>query len=145
MADRPESDAISELRMAIPGRGDPEETTAWEGVSPRELDPKLQERFEGVVAEIFMTLGMDLDTPATKDTPRRFLNALFDATSGYEEDPKLMTAFPTECRGGPDCRISQVIEGPLSFSRCANTMLSRSMASLTSVTSLTNRSSGSPR
>jgi GTP cyclohydrolase IA len=109
------SDPIHELRTAIPGRGDPEDTTAWEGVTPRELDPQLQERFEGVVAEIFTPLGMDLDTPATKDTPRRFLNALFDATSGYEGDPKLMTAFPTECRGGPDCRISQVIEGPISF------------------------------
>ena len=26
-----------------------------------------------------------------------------------------MTAFPTECRGGPDCSISQVIEGPIPF------------------------------
>ena len=26
-----------------------------------------------------------------------------------------MTAFPTECRGGPDCRISQVVEGPIPF------------------------------
>jgi GTP cyclohydrolase I len=40
---------------------------------------------------------------------------LFDSTSGYEGDHKLLTAFPTECRGGPDCRISQIIEGPISF------------------------------
>ena len=26
-----------------------------------------------------------------------------------------MTAFPTECRGGPDCSISQVIEAPIPF------------------------------
>ncbi len=26
-----------------------------------------------------------------------------------------MTAFPTECRGGADCRLSQVIEGPIMF------------------------------
>ncbi len=26
-----------------------------------------------------------------------------------------MTAFPTECRGGPDCRINQVVEGPIPF------------------------------
>ncbi len=52
-------------------------------MAPRGLDPGLQERFEGVVAEIFATFGMDLDTPATKDTPRRFLKALFDSTSGY--------------------------------------------------------------
>jgi len=45
----------------------------------------------------------------------RFLRALFDATSGYEGDAKLLTAFPTECHGGPDCSISQVIEGPIEF------------------------------
>lgn len=47
--------------------------------------------------------------------PRRFLEAVFDATSGYEGDEKLVTAFPTECHGGPDCRISQVVEGPIPF------------------------------
>ena len=30
-------------------------------------------------------------------------------------DPKLIKAFPTECRGDPDCRLSQVIEGPIHF------------------------------
>jgi GTP cyclohydrolase I len=40
---------------------------------------------------------------------------LFDSTFGYEGDHKLLTAFPTECRGGPDCRISQIIEGPIHF------------------------------
>jgi GTP cyclohydrolase I len=27
----------------------------------------------------------------------------------------LIKAFETECRGGPDCRLSQVIEGPIQF------------------------------
>jgi GTP cyclohydrolase I len=67
------------------------------------------------VAEIFSAFGMHLDTPGTRRTPERFLQALLDATVGYEGDPKLVTAFPTECRGGPDCRISQVIEGPIPF------------------------------
>jgi GTP cyclohydrolase I len=58
---------------------------------------------------------MDMETPGTLRSPERFLRALFDSTSGYEGDPKLLTAFPTECHGGPDCRISQVIEGPISF------------------------------
>jgi GTP cyclohydrolase I len=58
---------------------------------------------------------MDLSTPATKDTPRRFCEALFDATEGYDGDPKLLRVFRTECRGEPDCRISQVIEGPIQF------------------------------
>jgi GTP cyclohydrolase I len=58
---------------------------------------------------------MNLDTASTRDTPRRFVKAMFDATVGYEGDPKLLTVFPTECRGGADCEISQVIEGPIPF------------------------------
>src|SRR5438045_8436645 len=58
---------------------------------------------------------MNLETPGTPETPTRFLRALYEATSGYEGDPKLLTAFPTECHGGPDCNISQVIEGPIEF------------------------------
>src|SRR5438094_6273935 len=67
------------------------------------------------MAEIFQAFGMDLDTPGTQRTPERYLKALFESTLGYEGDPKLLTAFPTECHGGPDCRLSQVIEGPISF------------------------------
>jgi GTP cyclohydrolase I len=40
---------------------------------------------------------------------------MFDSTNGYEGDPKLITVFDTECRGGPDCRLSQVVEGPIQF------------------------------
>ncbi len=65
--------------------------------------------------EIFTALGMPVRSPSTAETPRRFLQALFDATSGYEGDEKLVTAFATECHGGPDCRISQVVEGPIPF------------------------------
>ena len=72
-------------------------------------------KFEGYMAEIFEAMGMDLHTPATEKTPQRFLRAMFDATEGYEGDPKLLTVFETECRGGPDCRLSQVIEGPIHF------------------------------
>jgi GTP cyclohydrolase I len=71
--------------------------------------------FEGYAAEIFSAFGLDLNTPATKDTPRRFIRALFDATEGYDGDPKLLRVFETECRGEPDCRLSQVIEGPIPF------------------------------
>jgi GTP cyclohydrolase I len=73
------------------------------------------ERFETNMAEILSAFGLDLDTAGTRETPRRFLRAMYDSTSGYEGDPKAITAFPTECRGGSDCRISQVIEGPISF------------------------------
>lgn len=72
-------------------------------------------KFEGYMAEIFTAFGIDLNTPATVETPRRFVRAMFDATEGYEGDPKLIKVFETECRGGPDCRLSQVIEGPIQF------------------------------
>jgi GTP cyclohydrolase IA len=94
---------------------DPEEMTPWELVYPRDIQPEDWKRYEGYMAEIFKAFGMDMETPGTLKTPERFLRALFDSTSGYEGDSKLLTAFPTECRGGPDCRISQVIEGPISF------------------------------
>jgi GTP cyclohydrolase I len=94
---------------------DPEETTHWEKTRPRTIPPEKWKQFEGYAAEIFSALGMDLATPGTKETPTRFLRALFEATNGYEGDPKLLTAFPTECRGGPDCSIAQVIEGPIEF------------------------------
>jgi len=94
---------------------DPEETTQWEQVRPRHIAPAQWKKYEGYAAEIFKAMGMDLETPSTRETPQRFLRALYEATSGYEGDPKLLTAFPTECHGGPDCDISQVIEGPIEF------------------------------
>lgn len=90
---------------------DPEETTQWEKTRPRTIAPEKWKQFEGYAAEMFSAFGMDLDTPGTRTTPTRFVRALFDATNGYEGDPKLLTGFPTECRGGPDCSIPQTIEG----------------------------------
>ncbi|MGH2559786.1 MAG: GTP cyclohydrolase I [Thermomicrobiales bacterium] len=81
----------------------------------REISDEQLHAFEAYMAEIFTAFGMDLTTPATADTPRRFIRAMFDATNGYDGDPKLLTVFRTECRGGPDCRLSQVIEGPIQF------------------------------
>jgi GTP cyclohydrolase IA len=97
------------------GSGDPEETSPWERIRPREVSGEQWQKFEDSVAEMFDAFGMDLRTAGTQSTPQRFVRALFEATSGYEGDPKLLTAFPTECRGGPDCSISQVIEGPIPF------------------------------
>jgi GTP cyclohydrolase IA len=73
-------------------------------------------RYEGYLAEILGSLGLDLDTPGTTDTPRRLLAALIDSTAGYEGDPKLVTSFPTECRGGASCEVAQIVEGPIAFS-----------------------------
>jgi GTP cyclohydrolase I len=72
-------------------------------------------KYEGYMAEIFTAFGMDTHTPSTVDTPRRFIEALYESTNGYDGDPKLIKAFPKECRGEPDCRLSQVIEGPIHF------------------------------
>jgi GTP cyclohydrolase IA len=81
----------------------------------RHISQEQMRKFEGDVAAIFEAFGLDLSTSATKQTPQRFLRALFEATEGYEGDPKLLTVFETECRGGPDCRLSQVVEGPIHF------------------------------
>ncbi len=88
-----------------------------EGVvlQPRDISDEQISKFEGYVAEIFTAFGLDLNTPATYETPQRFIKALFDATEGYDGDPKLLKVFETECRGGPDCDLSQVIEGPIHF------------------------------
>src|SRR5207248_34291 len=77
--------------------------------------PLSEGEMEGYMREILQALGMPLDTPGTVKTPMRYLRAMFDSTEGYEGDDKLVTAFPTECEGGPDCDLSQVIEGPIPF------------------------------
>jgi GTP cyclohydrolase IA len=81
----------------------------------RKIGDEQLHQFEGYAAEILSALGLDLNLPATKETPRRFIKALFDATEGYDGDPKLLKVFDTECRGEPDCRLSQVVEGPIPF------------------------------
>ena len=68
----------------------------WVPAHPRRIAAEDWDRFRGYIGEIFGALGMDLDTPGTEETPERFLNALYDATSGYDGDPKLKTAFPAE-------------------------------------------------
>jgi GTP cyclohydrolase I len=83
--------------------------------APREIGPHDWRRYEQYMQEIFTALGMEPDSPGTRETPERFLRALYDATAGYDGDPKLLTAFPAEGRGGPDSLLSQVVEGPISF------------------------------
>jgi GTP cyclohydrolase IA len=98
-----EPDNVVELEAAL-------RRAAWADLPEREIVPEDWARFRGAVGEIFEAFGMDLDTPGTRDTPERFLRALYDATAGYDGDPKLLTAFPAEGVGG------LVIEGPISFS-----------------------------
>jgi GTP cyclohydrolase I len=84
-------------------------------ISKRQIGPEQIRKLETCAAEILTTLGLNLNTDATRETPHRFIQALIDATDGYDGDPKLVKVFETECRGGPDCRISQIIEGPILF------------------------------
>ena len=99
----PEPDNVVELRPS------------WAEAEPRAISPEDWRRYERYLAEIFDALGMDLDTAGTRETPRRFLRALYDATAGYEGDPKLLTAFPSERRGAHDGGASQIVEGPITF------------------------------
>ena len=101
-----QSENVVDLREAIAHRADH---------APRQIDPDDWRRYERYVTEIFTALGLEPDTPGTRETPERFLRALYDMTAGYEGDPKLLTAFPAEGRGGPDSLLSQVMEGQISF------------------------------
>ncbi len=91
------------------------EFPAREDGEGRELTPAQWERLEQHAAEILGAFGLDLDTPGTRDTPRRFLRALHDATAGYEGDPKLRTVFPAERPAGVEGRHAQIVEGPIAF------------------------------
>lgn len=86
----------------------------WHGreTSERRIADADWERLERHAAEIFAAFGMDLDTPGTRETPARFLRALYDATAGYDGDPKLLTSFPAEHAG---TQSGLILEGPISF------------------------------
>jgi GTP cyclohydrolase IA len=89
--------------------------TRWDHATPRHVDAGDFARFERYVEEILDAFGMDVETPGTRDTPRRFLQALYDATSGYDGDPKLRTAFPSERPAGVEGTHAQIVEGPIGF------------------------------
>jgi GTP cyclohydrolase I len=105
----------SQMEHHMHHESDDDELDTAMQVHARNLSTAQVAKFEKYVAEIFGALGMDLNTPATADTPRRFIRALMDITEGYEGDPKLLKVFETECRGEPDCRLAQVVEGPIQF------------------------------
>jgi GTP cyclohydrolase I len=101
--------------MEIHSDPDDQEFLTAMKLNSRQITDEQALKFEGYMAEIFTAYGLDLNTPSTFETPRRFIKALFEATDGYDGDPKLLKVFSTECRGDPDCRLSQVIEGPINF------------------------------
>lgn len=87
----------------------------WFETPSRAVSPAQWDRFEASIAEIFSAFGLDLQTPGTRETPKRFLKALYDITAGYDGDPKLATSFPAERGGTLEAAPSQVIEGPIDF------------------------------
>jgi GTP cyclohydrolase I len=99
---------IEQQAIVLPwhGRDEP----ARQDVSPAEWA-----RYERWIGEIFGAFGMDLDTPGTRETPRRFLQALRDSTAGYDGDEKLLTSFPSERPAAASGASSQIVEGPISF------------------------------
>jgi GTP cyclohydrolase I len=101
-----QSENVVDLREALSHRAEP---------APREIGPDDWRRYEQYMEEIFTALGMATDTPGTRETPARFLRALHDATAGYDGDPKLLTAFPSERPAGVDGSRSQIVEGPIAF------------------------------
>jgi len=112
--ERVETDNVIELTSAV-GHSPPDARTRWFELPPREIAVRDWERYREAVAEIFEAFGMDLDTPGTVDTPERFLRALFEATAGYDGDPKLGTSFPAETTDAHDAVTSQIVEGPIEF------------------------------
>ncbi len=101
--------------MSLYLEADASEFVGAMALHPRQVPDERMREFERYMAEIFQAFGLDTSDPEVAATPRRYLRALFDATSGYEGDPKLLTVFETECKGEPDCHLSQLIEGPIHF------------------------------
>jgi GTP cyclohydrolase IA len=93
--------------VELPARSEPDDE--------RTITPEEWARYERNVGEILAAFGMDLETPGTRETPRRFLRAMFESTAGYDGDDKLRTAFPSERPRGVDGLHSQIIEGPIAF------------------------------
>ncbi len=81
----------------------------------RRIDRADWRRYEGYLSEILEALGLEPDTPGTRETPRRLLRALFDSTAGYDGDPKLVTTFPTESTSARPDALGQIVEGPIAF------------------------------
>ena len=112
-AERAGADNVFELATAV-GIAVPDARTCWFDLEPRAIPPEDWARYRESVAEIFEAFGMRLDTPGTRDTPERFLRALFEATAGYDGEPKLATTFPAETNGS-SASAGQIVEGPIEF------------------------------
>jgi GTP cyclohydrolase IA len=113
-----ESSNVFELSAAVPHAAGthtrPDARSCWFELPPREIAPEDWARFRASMAEVLEAFGLDLDTPGTRETPERYLRALFEATAGYDGDPKLATTFPAESLEASSA-AGQIIEGPIEF------------------------------
>jgi GTP cyclohydrolase I len=94
---------------------DGEEGTRTLRPAPRTITDEQWARYQGYMAEIFAGMGMTSGAPGTRDTPRRFLEAMYDATSGYEGDSKIPVSFPNERHDAEGSRSGQIVQGPIPF------------------------------
>jgi GTP cyclohydrolase I len=102
------------LPFAVPAQTAPVLWDVLDELEPRRLTAGDWHRFERYLGEILAALGMDLETPGTRETPHRLLRALYDSTAGYDGDAKLVRSFPAEGdrdHGGEGL----ILEGPISF------------------------------
>src|SRR5690348_6841593 len=114
MDERNGADNVFELSAVMDLTPTVDAKTCWFDLPRRHVAPADWARYRASVAEIFEAFGMDLETPGTEDTPERFLRALYEATAGYDGDPKLATTFPSEGSAAA-ASPGQVIEGPIEF------------------------------
>jgi len=117
----------------------PEETTHWEKTRPAPSPLRSGSASEGYAAEIFSAFGWTW-TRREQETavpiPARAVRS-HNGTKVTKRSP-----HSDRMPRGPDCNISQVIEGPTSSSHCASTTLFRSTGTAHRLTSRTKRSSG---
>jgi GTP cyclohydrolase I len=89
-------------------------TSALDLAPEPEIEPERWRRYARHAGEILAAFGLPADTPGTRGTAERFLGALYDATRGYDGDPKLRTMFPNEATDA-EHPSDQVVEGPIRF------------------------------
>jgi hypothetical protein len=66
----------------------------WQRVRPRKIHAEQLARLEEHTREIFETLGMDLSSPGTARTPRRFIKAVGQLVAEQLLDELFLTVAP---------------------------------------------------
>jgi GTP cyclohydrolase I len=87
----------------------------WQRPSPRRIADVDRRRFVDNLREILVALGLPPDEPGTRRTPARLLDALIEATDGYQGDERALTTFPAERKDAQAGAADQVVEGPVRF------------------------------